>query len=370
LAIVFVVSPAFADSSVLLVVKGAPDQDTAPYELRLRSEFAAEGLEVVTASGRSQQNILDLEGLARRTGAVAAISVYIDAQDVQGRLWVSDPNSNADLVRTLRVSRIEGDSVSVFALRAVEALRGARLELEQQRRRTVASETSGDPVAVVPPVATSASEPSAKPVSAPPRQNPKLETPKSQPKIETEAHDVDAKPASAQRTYSWAVVLGGAFGSDQNGLGLMGSPFLDLRYRAWELLSFGVSLEGPFPRRLPSDAGTVQFDQEILELQARLKLATYGRLTFEGLVTTGPSRFAVASAETTVLGQPASDATLAWVVGAGAGTQLALTGHWILGLDAEGMQRLPAPVTHAGEHRLTGNKDLILLGKLGIGVLF
>ncbi len=167
------VSPALADS-VLLMVQAGIDQDPAPCELRLRSEFAAEGLEVVTASTRAKQSLLDLEGLARRTGAVAGLSVMVDVQSIDGRLWVIDPSSRVDLVRTIHVSRTEADPVSVFALRAVEALRGARLELEHQKRKLPVSAASPpdtsagasstasaapSPPAATPPTANSAAVP-------------------------------------------------------------------------------------------------------------------------------------------------------------------------------------------------------------------
>lgn len=375
LAVLSLAHDAHADSSVLLVVKGAPDQDTAPYELRLRSEFAAEGLEVVTASGRSQQNLLDLEGLARRTGAVAALSVYIDAQEVQGRLWVSDPNSSADLVRTLHVLRAEGDSVSVFALRAVEALRGARLELEQQRKRMItASGTSGESgeAAAAPASGGATSVPGAQtanPVSAPSRPNTKPEP--NKPKPEPKTSDAKKIPLQGRRReMHWTVLVGASGGFDLNGLGLIAAPFLDLRYRVWQRLSLGASLEGPFLKRKGNYAGVVQVDQELLELQARLCLVNSRRLTVEGLMSTGPSRYAVAGTQPSIPGTGEDAQSVGWLFGAGAGAQLALTGHWIMALDLEWLRRFPSPVIYAGKNRLTGETDSLVLGKIGMGVVF
>ena len=258
---------ALADFSVLLVVDGAVDQDTAPYELRLRSEFAAEGLEVVTASGRSQQNLLDLEGLARKTGAVAALSVFVNAQEVQGRLWVSDPSSNADLVRTLHVTRSEGDPVSVFALRAVEALRGARLELEQQRRRMVAS-GAGEPGGNAPATTGTNANPASANTPAtngpvPPKTNPKPPivkppAPKALPK------PIPAPPKPARPVAMRWTLLGSVIpGYDHNGLGQIWAPALDARYRLFDKLSMGLAFDGPFisshqvkGRRSQSESGT------------------------------------------------------------------------------------------------------------------
>jgi len=376
LACALFVTNVYADSSVLLVVKGAPDLDAAPYELRLRSEFAAEGLEVVTASGRSQRNILDLEGLARRTGAVAALSVYVDAQEVQGRLWVSDPNSSADLVRTLRVVH-EGDSVSVFALRAVEALRGARLELEHQRRASATGTNSGEtggpvPTAGVGPTPSPSVAQTPSPVPAPSRPPPKPEPPTPSPRVQVKAPPL-AKPArttAAPGPTRWKVLLGAAGGLDENGLGWIGAPYLDLGYRVSERLALATSLSGPFIRRLSNEAGVVQVDQELLELQARLRLMNTRRLALEGLLSTGPSRISVAGSETTTPSTAASAHAIGWLFGAGIGAEFALTGHWVLGLDFEWLRRVPSPVIFAGSASLTGETDSLILGKLGIGVAF
>ena len=266
---------ALAESSVLLVVQGAPDQDPAPFELRLRSELAAEGLEVVTASGRSQQNLLDLEGLARRTGAVAGLSVLVDVGEVQGRLWVSDPNSNFDLVRTLRVTRTEGDAVSVFALRAVEALRGARLELEQQRSRAsgAVAGATGAPAAApaldaiaAPAASATAAAPS---VTVPPKTNP---NPQPAPKPPSAVFKAPAAPKPAKilpkpppsLPMPWTILAGAVLGYDHNGLGTIEAPAVDARYQLWQRLALGLAFDGPFisPRRVA--AGLVRVDQELV----------------------------------------------------------------------------------------------------------
>ena len=380
--VLLTLASAAAESSVLLVVKGAPDQDTAPFELRLRSEFAAEGLEVVTASGRSQQNLLDLEGLARRTGALAALSVYVDTQDVQGRLWVSDPNSNVDLVRTLRVARAEGDSVSVFALRAVEALRGARLELEQQRRRMAAS-GSGEPAAVasagstpVGGVSPSAGTPQ-KPVSVPPKTNPAHS---KQAPSAARPPGVPGRASHAVHRARWTILVGASAGLELNGIGMIGAPALDVRYSNWKRLTLGASFAGPFLSRRSVDAGVVQVDQELLDFQARLKLVETRRAVLEGFLATGSSRFAVSGKDATVPGTAQSAVSLGWTFGAGVGSQLFLTDHWIMGLDLVWLRRLPAPYVRWDNNshltgqtdysHLTGQTDSLFLGKVGVGVVF
>ncbi len=363
---------AFADPSVLLVVNGAVDQDTAPFELRLRSEFAAEGLEVVTASGRSQQNLLDLEGLARKTGAVAALSVFVDAQEVQGRLWVSDPSSNTDLVRTLRVIRSEGDPVSVFALRSVEALRGARLELEQQRRRMAAS-GAGEPGGNAPATTGASANPASANTPAtngpvPPKTNPnppvvKVPAPKAPPK--------PPPPKPAPVAMRWTLLGSFIAGYDQNGIGSIYAPALDVRYRLFDRLSAGMAFDGPFIwSREAKGAGLINVNQELIDIQARYTAWQGNLFAFDAILTTGPSRFAASGTQTVVPGAGRSVDSLGWTFGAGLGARAKLSSHWILGLDLQWMRRLPAPVIRAGTGRVTGSDDSLILPKVGIGLMF
>ena len=164
--------------------------------------------------------------------------------------------------------------------------------------------------------------------------------------------------------------MGAAGGLDENGLGWIGAPYLDLGYRVSDRLAFATSLSGPFVRRRSSEAGVVQVDQELLELQARLRLMNTRRLALEGFLSTGPSRISVTGSETTTPGTAASAHKIGWLFGAGVGTQLTLTGHWVLGLDFEWLRRFPSPVIFAGSKTLTGETDSLILGKLGTGVVF
>ena len=379
-AVLLIAASAWADSSVLLVVKGGLDQDSAPFELRLRSEFAAEGLEVVTASGRSQQNLLDLEGLARRTGAVAALSVYVDAQGVQGRLWVSDPNFNADLVRTLHVTRADGDIVSLFALRAVEALRGARLELEQQRRHmseadTGPSETGAAAAtdAKTPPnTSPSSPVPASSAVSAPKNPNPVSEVKQTTapPPSTGKPRVKNATTEKRQARARWAVVVGAAAGYEPNGLGGLGAPALDVRWWVWDRLTLGASFDGPFILRRSYPMGVVEIDQELVDLQMRLRALSAKRVALEGILSTGPSRFAVTGKDVKSGGPAQSGVSLGWTFGGGLGSQFFLTEHWIISLDFLWLRRLPAPWVKVANAHVTGQTDSLILGKLGMGVVF
>jgi hypothetical protein len=376
------VSPAFAEPSVLLVVQGGIDQDPAPCELRLRSELALEGLEVVTASSQARQSLLDLEGLARRTGAVAGLSVLVDVQSIDGRLWVTDPSSHGDLVRTLHVSRAEADPVSVFALRALEALRGARLELETQRRKlSSATLGSADFTAAAPAAATGASsaQPSAAtaapivPVPTKTNQKPVAsDLPKPRVKVvgspDAERHLLDS--------HSWLLQLHGVVGQDLNGVGLVAGPGLAVRRIAYPRLFAGVVVDGPlFSKQTPKAGTVVRVNQELVAAEIRWVPIAVKAISFEVLGTTGISRFAVrGEAQQFSTSRGVSNHTFGWTIGAGLGLGVQLSLTLRLGIDAQWLRRLPAPVvldeTGNKIRRLTGDTDSLLVGRLGLGVLF
>ena len=382
LTVLLLASPAFADPSVLLVVQGGVDQDPAPCELRLRSELASEGLEVVTASSQARQSLLDLEGLARRTGVVAGLSVLVDVQSIDGRLWVTDPTSRVDLVRTLHVSRTEADPVSVFALRALEALRGARLELETQRRKlSSVNPSSTESTTAAPVAATSASStqpsaataPTTAPVPTKTNQAPIAATtglPK--PPVEaaapkTERHPVDSHP--------WLLQVHGLIAQEPNGVGLVAGPGLALRRIVYSRLFAGVVVDGPLISKMTPKAGTVvRVNQELFAAEVRWVPIAGKIVSFEVLGTTGLSRFAVRGEEQQPGGQGVNNHTFGWTIGTGLGLGVQLSRLFRLGIDAQWLRRLPAPVildeTNNKSRRLTGDTDSLLAGRLGLGALF
>ncbi len=384
LAVLLMAAPAYAEPSVLVVVQGGVDQDPATLELRLRSELTAEGLEVVTASGRSQQNLLDLEGLARRTGAVAGLSAFVDVQSIDGRLWVTDPSSNVDLVRTLHVSRTESDPVSVFALRAVEALRGARLELEHQKRRLsggAASPTDSSPTTPASTSGAANAPPAAKPVASPAPVPPKTnQTPQPLKKVAV-APKTD-KRGTAPRAATggtaprpWMLLGSGILASDRNGVGIAPGPGLELRRAVIPHVSVALSFDGPlFSKMNPKSNTTVHINQEWLEVQARWAAIQSSVVTVELLGSSGLSRFAVKGETTQTPFRGLSAQGIEWIAGAGVGFGLRLSDRFCVGFDAQWLRRIPAPVIVDQESKptgkLTGDKDSLLLGKLGFGVMF
>ena len=342
-------SPALAES-VLLVVQGGIDQDPAPLELRLRSEFTSEGLEVVTASSRSQQNLIDLEGLARRTGTIAGLSAFVDVQSIDGRLWVVDPASNVDLVRTFHVSRAESDPVTVFALRAVEALRGARLELEQQKRRWAGAATgvsgtnANGQSAALPDASTS----SPNPVSTPPkteiRQAPAPANKVAPPSERQKPRDT--RQAATDGGRPWMLAASGILARDLNGLGYAPGPGLELRRRLLPNWSWGLAFAGPLFTNVfspvPKPGSTVSVNQEWLEAQVRWTAIAGRTAAVELVAVSGLSRFAAKGQAAPPVGRSAS--CFGWNIGGGVGLSTPVTEWFVVALDLQWFRRVPAPV--------------------------
>ena len=378
LTVLLLASPAVAEPSVLLVVQGGIDQDPAPCELRLRSELASEGLEVVTASSQARQSLLDLEGLARRTGAVAGLSVLVDVQSIDGRLWVTDPSSRADLVRTLHVSRTEADPVSVFALRALEALRGARLELETQRRRlSSAAQSSAEPPTAAPVAATGASSAPPSAVSVAPivpvptkTKEPAAST-TNLPKPPVEAVDPADAGTRPVDSHPWLLQVHGVVGQELNSVGLVVGPGLALRRIVYSRLFAGVVVDGPLFSKMEPKAGTVvHVNQELFASEVRWVPIAHKIVSFEVLGTTGLSRFAVRGEAQQPNGQGVSNHAFGWTIGAGLGLGVQLSKVFSLGIDAQWLRRLPAPVILDKTRRLTGDTDSLLVSRVGLGALF
>ena len=375
LSVLLLALPAVAEPSVLLVVQGGIDQDPAPCELRLRSELASEGLEVVTASSQARQSLLDLEGLARRTGAVAGLSVLVDVQSIDGRLWVTDPSSRVDLVRILHVSRTEADPVSIFALRALEALRGARLELETQRRKlssatpSLAESTPAAPVAATGAASAQPSASTAAPIGPVPTKTNQEPADLPKPRVKAgEPPDAGRRPVDS---HPWLLQVHGAVGQELNSVGLVAGPGLALRRIVYPRLFAGVVLDGPlFSKMEPKPGTVVHVNQELFASEVRWVPIAGKIISFEVLGTTGISRFAVHGEAQQPSGQGVSNHVFGWTIGAGLGFGVQLSKVFSLGIDAQWLRRLPAPVILDKTRRLTGDTDSLLVSRVGLGALF
>lgn len=371
--LLFVLSPrwASAEPSVLLIVHGSGDQDTAPYELRLRSELATEGLEVVTTTSRTPQNLSDLESLARRTGAVAGLAVLVDLQGAEARLWVGNPNSSGDIVRSVHASRTEPDTVSVFALRVVEALRGARLEVDQQKRHPLPTMGSGD--------SSSMGALDAEPREASQKQQPNVRVPERQTLSgDTTGTDSGASVNAATDTRylskKWLIFVSAVVGYEANEIGAIFGPSLELRHNVHARATLGLALMGPLLASLtPRQDSRVRIDQEIAEIQGRWVLLKQWPWSIDLLGATGISRFAVRG-EARDPGRGVSAQGLGWTASAGIGAGYRMSSSLLIGLDFQWTRRLPAPVVideeSGGSRRLTGDQDSLLLAKLGVGWAF
>ncbi|HMA97574.1 MAG TPA: hypothetical protein VKP30_33045, partial [Polyangiaceae bacterium] len=131
---------AWAAPTVLVLVRTADHTDPTPYELRLRSELAAEGIVSVVVNPMSTPN--ETKQVAAKFGASAVVEVAVSSSEITTSIWASDPSLNLEVTRNLRVSAKERDAVGVFALRTVDFLQGARIELEQQRQAKLAPDTA------------------------------------------------------------------------------------------------------------------------------------------------------------------------------------------------------------------------------------
>lgn len=362
---------ALAESSVLLIVHGSNDQDTAPYELRLRSELATEGLEVVTTTSRTPQNLSDLEGLARRTGAIAGLAVFVDLQGADADLWVGNPYSSNNIVRSVHAARTETDAVSVFALRVVEALRGARLEIEQQKRHPLPAAGGGDlgNTSAIDADSREAAQKAQPSVRVPERQNPSGE------EAEASAAALVSRPAAGRHLEkSWLVLASAVVGHEANDVGAVMGPGLEVRHNVHAKIALGLALMGPlFASLSPMPDSRVRIDQEIAEIQARWALLKPSSLSIELLGATGISRFAV-KGEARAPGRGVSTQGYGWTASAGVGVGYQLSSSLLIGVDLQWMRRLPAPVVideeSGGSRRLTGDQDSLLLAKLGLGLAF
>ncbi len=327
---------ALADSVVLVVVSSEAAADKGPLELRLRSELATENAETVIANPATPPKLPELRLLARRLGATAAISVALDERGARGTVWVEAPHLDLDIVRPVIVSATQSDLVTVFALRAVEAWRGARLELEQVRR---ARESQPKP-ATSEPEAVSPSPPtvSVQPIDSTQPSSLSDKSPKSPPEkpnasFNAEIYQQGPRIRLGLNGSSLAAPdeLGFGFGIDLR-VGLEFSPswFVDLRAMA------------PFFHRIESNVGTADLDQELFLLRVGAPIDLGEQLFLEPWAGAGVSRFGVrAQAKPPFV----SRRLTAWslLAGTGAGLGWPRTGRWWLLADLAAMVRLQQP---------------------------
>jgi hypothetical protein len=359
-------SVAAAASPVLLVVRTIDAADPAPYELRLRSELAAEGIDAVVANPNSVG--ADTKQLAARFGANGVIEVTVSVNELTTSVWVAEPSASLEVTRNLRVSTQQRDAVAVFALRTVDFLQGARLELEQQRRAKLAAantaSTSGPPAT---PAVTAQPDPEDS-VRPKPARVTALGSRVAPPLTRPHARHPVAKVGTRDRfRLGLAYVL--LLPSDK--FGWSTAPALSMQWFSKSRWAVGTSAAGPFVNHINAGSGDYQVtvDQELVQLELRKCLNLLSAVDLEPTFGLGGSRYsAVGHASPGFAGHPAT----AWSMFALAGGSLVyhLGSHWHFVGDVVGFVRWQAPRVWVDGQYLTGNSRWNLLLRAGPGWSF
>lgn len=219
---------------VVLVV----DQQSPGIIGRLRAEFESLGFAVVLA----KPSKVALPDQAK--AADAEVVVRVNAKRTGVEVWVSDASTTKTAIRdeVLPASGQTSDD-GVIALRAVELVRAAFLEIDVQLPEPVA----------LPPVEAPAAPPDA--VPSPPKTDPK---PPSTSAVAGPARRPEVKPrAPAQaraRARTWALELGPGLGLESGGAGKSGSLLAGVRHAPLRQLWFGAA--AAIPLLSPSTRGS------------------------------------------------------------------------------------------------------------------
>lgn len=374
---------------MLVLVRTADHTDPTPYELRLRSELAAEGIVSVVVNPMSTPN--ETKQVAAKFDASAVVEVAVSASEITTSIWASDPSLNLEVTRNLRVSAKERDAVGVFALRTVDFLQGARIELEQQRQAKLAPNT-------VPPGTTGraeAEQPAGTPVPPPfAQEKPKTETkqtPVLTPLARKPAQPAKASapaPAKALRSSSpvqtptplWGrkhvrLAASYTFLRTSDVFRWATAPSLALAWYFTPRMAVGVFGAGPYINHVNarSDQYSISVDQEYLGLDSRIRFEIAGPVDIEPYLALGMARYSVdatveASASKGLVGHHANvwslfsvgGATLAWRVG----------GHFRLLADVGALVKWQVPRIEAVGLAVADGSAWNFVAKAGTGWAF
>ncbi len=369
---------ALGAAPVLVIVRTSDVTDPTPYELRLRSELAAEGIDAIVTNPNTPG--ADVRQLAAKFGANAVVDVVVSTNELLTVIWAGDPSLSLEVTRQLRVSNLQRDAVGVFALRAVDFLRGARLELEQQRRTKV--------VAAANSAASSAGTANGQDSSAkPPPTTP----------LQPDADD-DVRPAPAKSMRVSLGARGAPLRTDErswgrNGIGSVDPFRIELSYAllvssdkfGWSTapaLSFSwhsrsrwvlaATAAGPFVNHISTSSGQyrVTVDQELLQLELRRALPLGTAFELEPFVGLGGSRFAADGSASPA--PRAGVVAIAWSLYTVIGASLVwhLGSHLHLVGNVAGFGRWQSPWVQRGERDLSGRSRWNMLVNLGPGWSF
>jgi hypothetical protein len=183
--------------------------------------------------------------------------------------------------------------------------------------------------------------------------------------------DAVAQPLKAAESRSWLLQVNGVLSYELNGVGMVVGPGLALRRIVHPRIFAGIIVDGPLFAKMTPKAGTVvRVNQELLAAEVRWAPFVGKLISFELLGSTGVSRFAVRGEAQQPNGQGVSNHAFGWTIGAGLGLGVQLSSRFRLGIETQWLRRLPAPVILDKNRRLTGDTDSLLVGRLGLGVLF
>jgi hypothetical protein len=282
--------------------------DASPYELRLRSELQTEGIEAVVINSNVSTN--EPQALAKRFGVNGIIDVTLtSASEATAWVWVSDSTIALEITRSIRVSLTQRDSVAVFALRCVDLYRGAKLELEQQRRARLPAPTLGTEAATPPPGSLPAPTLAPTPTEVPATQRPNAEEQnatksslesaknvKKSAKNEPSALDTSSPSSKGE----WARVgVGVSIMQFTDHLQRRLAPSLSTTLALSEKWAMGVTFAAPFIATILVNVGPdeglnkVSIDQEFLWLDGRYRWSLSEQFDLEPSLGLGVARYGV-----------------------------------------------------------------------------
>jgi hypothetical protein len=365
---------------VLVVVRAAVELDVTPYELRLRSELQTEGLDAVVVNATAANQ--DTKGLAGRLGASDVIEVTVTDDQVAAWVWVSDPALSLEVSRSLRVRLPQRDAVTVFALRTVDLLVGAKLELEQQRRAKQASATppTSESTASGRPSSPGGTEPKA--VTAPNRQKSGAE-PVAKPAASTNGQGSAASGSAASvrsEGMRSRLRLGAGVSLMQftDRLSRRVAPSIFASYWVTDRVGIGLTATGPFMATIlmsssgasgENETNRVTIDQEFLWADARYGWALSQDLDLEPNLGFGVARYGVFGAGgSTYVGR--HDQALSFISTLGTTLSWRVSPKVRLMVDATCVVRLQTPLVVVEGRDETGTSRLNFWGSFGPAWVF
>lgn len=360
------VSTAAAAPSVLVLVRSLDQSDPAPYELRLRSEISTEGIVAIVVNPLSTSG--DTKALAAKFGANTTVEVEVSATEVTAAIWTADPAMGLEVNRNVRVSTRERDAVAVFALRTVDFLQGARIELEQLRQPKVEADA-----------ATTVATPRASDASV----RPATSSATAKNKRSGKATAADSSPRGSPSNTRQLTSGGDGAGALRERLRI-GAAFTVLRSSdkfLWSTAgrislvwhwhpkwSLGVAVAGPYLNyiRSSSDDYSVTVDQEFVALNLRRRITLGHSWELEPYLALGGTRYSAdATAKPPRFGYHAT----AWSVFSlgGASLVLRLGNHFRIVADVEIFGRWQTPSATVNGRDVTGSSPWNLVMALGPG---